>query len=267
MNDGPPARLRLHSQLSSGLTDEPVDDGQTQTRALGAGGKERFPGASQSVSRHPRSVIGKTELDAIPHSFQGDSDESLPFRLDDGRLRTLRGFALLGQSLPIFWIGIVLIFVFAANLQWLPAGTKGEGFISFKHLVLPTITLAWFPAASYLRITRTAMLEVMDSEYVKLARAKGVGRYAVWWKHAFRNAIIPPLTLSVFVLFGLMNGTVIVETVFSWPGLGRLAIQALQATDFPLLAGITIIYGGLFLIGILMLDIMYAFLDPRIKYS
>jgi peptide/nickel transport system permease protein len=178
-----------------------------------------------------------------------------------------RGFALLGQSLPIFWIGIVLIFVFAANLQWLPAGTKGEGFLSIKHLVLPTLTLAWYPAASYLRITRTAMLEVMDSEYVKLARAKGVGRYTVWWKHAFRNAIIPPLTLSVFVLFGLMNGTVIVETVFSWPGLGRLAIQALQATDFPLLAGITIIYGGLFLIGILLLDIMYVFLDPRIKYK
>ena len=178
-----------------------------------------------------------------------------------------RGFALLGQSLPIFWIGIVLIFVFAANLQWLPAGTKGEGFISIRHLILPTITLAWFPAASYLRITRTSMLEVMESEYVKLARAKGVGRYTVWWKHAFRNAIIPPLTLSVFVLFGLINGTVIVETVFSWPGLGRLAIGALQATDFPLLAGITIIFGALFLAGILMLDIVYALLDPRIKYK
>ena len=111
------------------------------------------------------------------------------------------------------------------------------------------------------------MLEVMESEYVKLARAKGVGRYPVWWKHAFRNAIIPPLTLSVFVLFGLMNGTVIVETVFSWPGLGRLAIGALQATDFPLLAGITIIFGALFLVGILALDIVYALLDPRIKYN
>lgn len=178
-----------------------------------------------------------------------------------------RGFAFMGQSLPIFWIGIVLIFIFAAKLQWLPAGTKGEGFISVKHLILPTITLAWYPAASYLRITRTAMLDVMESEYVKLARAKGVGRYTVWWKHAFRNAIIPPLTLSVFILFGLMSGTVIVETVFSWPGLGRLAIGALQATDFPLLAGITIIFGGLFLVGILVLDIVYAFLDPRIKYS
>ena len=179
-----------------------------------------------------------------------------------------RGFALLGQSLPIFWVGIVLIFFFAAQLQWLPAGTKGDaGFISFKHLLLPAVTLAWYPAASYLRITRTAMLEVLDSEYVKLARAKGVGMYTVWWKHAFRNAIIPPLTLSVFVLFGLVNGTVIVETVFAWPGIGRLAIEALWATDFPLLAGITVVFGALYLLMILMLDLVYAFLDPRIKYS
>lgn len=177
-----------------------------------------------------------------------------------------RGFALLGQSLPIFWIGIVLIFVFAARLQWLPAGTTGEGF-SFKHLILPTITLAWLPAASYLRITRTSMLEVMESEYVKLARAKGVGYRTVLWKHMFRNALIPPITLSLFVLLGLMNGTVLVETVFSIPGLGRLAIDALWATDFPLLAGITMIYGVAFVIAILLLDIFYAYLDPRIKYG
>ena len=178
-----------------------------------------------------------------------------------------RGFALLGQSLPIFWIGIVLIFVFSARFQWLPSGTMGEGFISIKHLILPTITLAWLPAASYLRITRTSMLEVMESEYVKLARSKGVSYRVVLWKHAFRNALIPPLTLSLFVFLGLMNGTVLVETVFSIPGLGRLAIDALWASDFPLLAGITIIYGVAFVIAILLLDIAYAYLDPRIKYS
>jgi peptide/nickel transport system permease protein len=177
-----------------------------------------------------------------------------------------RGFALLGQSLPIFWIGIVLIFVFAAELQWFPAGTKGEG-IAIRSFVLPTITLAWLPAASYLRITRTSMLEVLESEYVKFARAKGVRSQIVLWKHAFRNAIILPLTLSMFVLFGLVTGTVIVETVFSWPGLGRLAINALWATDYPLLAGITIIYGAAFVVAILLLDILYAFLDPRIKYG
>ncbi len=177
-----------------------------------------------------------------------------------------RGFALLGQSVPIFFIALVMIFIFAVWLQWLPSGTKGEG-IAVRNFIMPAIALAWFPAASYLRITRTAMLEILDSEFVKFARAKGVALDTVRWKHAFRNAIIPPLTLSVFVLFGLMNGTIIIETIFAWPGLGRLAIDALWATDFPLLAGLTIIYGAAFVTGILVLDIIYALLDPRIKYA
>ncbi len=177
-----------------------------------------------------------------------------------------RGFALFGQSVPIFWLALVLIFVFAVNLGWLPSGTKGEG-IAIRNFVLPAVTLAWFPAASYLRITRTAMLEILDSEFIKFARAKGVAQAPVRWKHAFRNAIIPPLTLSVFVLFGLLNGTIIIESVFAWPGLGRLAIDALWATDYPLLAGLTIIYGLAFVVMILSLDIIYAVLDPRIKYN
>ena len=176
-----------------------------------------------------------------------------------------RAFALFGQSVPIFWLALVFIFIFAVNLHWLPSGTKGEG-LAFRNFILPAVTLAWFPAASYLRITRTAMLEILDSEFVKFARAKGVSGDIVRWKHAFRNAIIPPLTLSVFVLFGLMNGTIIIETVFAWPGLGRLAIDALWASDFPLLAGVTIIFGAIFVFGILLLDIAYGLLDPRIKY-
>ncbi len=177
-----------------------------------------------------------------------------------------RGFALFGQSVPIFWLALVMIFLFAVNLGWLPSGTKGEG-IAIRNFIMPAVALAWFPAASYLRITRTAMLEILDSEFIKFARAKGVQGAPVRWKHAFRNAIIPPLTLSVFVLFGLLNGTIIIETVFAWPGLGRLAIDALWATDFPLLAGLTIIYGFAFVVMILSLDIVYALLDPRIKYN
>ena len=177
-----------------------------------------------------------------------------------------RGFALFGQSVPIFWLALVMIFVFAVNLGWLPSGTKGEG-LAIRNFIMPAVALAWFPAASYLRITRTAMLEILDSEFIKFARAKGVAQAPIRWKHAFRNAIIPPLTLSVFVLFGLLSGTIIIETVFAWPGLGRLAIDALWATDFPLLAGLTIIYGFAFVIMILSLDIVYALLDPRIKYN
>ena len=178
----------------------------------------------------------------------------------------LRGFALFGQSVPIFWLALVMIFIFAVNLGWLPSGTKGEG-LAIRNFILPAVTLAWFPAASYLRITRTSMLEILDSEFIKFARAKGVAQAPVRWKHAFRNAIIPPLTLSVFVLFGLLTGTIIIETVFAWPGLGRLAIDALWATDYPLLAGLTIIYGAAFVVMILSLDIVYALLDPRIKYN
>ena len=177
-----------------------------------------------------------------------------------------RAFALFGQSVPIFWLALVMIFLFAVNLGWLPSGTKGEG-LAIRNFIMPAVALAWFPAASYLRITRTAMLEILDSEFIKFARAKGVAQAPVRWKHAFRNAIIPPLTLSVFVLFGLLNGTIIIETVFAWPGLGRLAIDALWATDFPLLAGLTIIYGAAFVVMILSLDIVYALLDPRIKYT
>ncbi len=177
-----------------------------------------------------------------------------------------RGFALFGQSVPIFWLALVMIFLFAVNLGWLPSGTKGEG-LAIRNFIMPAIALGWFPAASYLRITRTAMLEILDSEFIKFARAKGVAQAPVRWKHGFRNAIIPPLTYSVFVLFGLLNGTIIIETVFAWPGLGRLAIDALWATDFPLLAGLTIIYGFALVVMIIALDIVYALLDPRIKYS
>ncbi len=178
----------------------------------------------------------------------------------------LRGLAFVGQALPVFWVAILLIFLFAVRLHWLPSGTRGEG-LAFSNFILPTITLGWLPAAAYLRLTRTAMLDVLDSEYVKLARAKGVGRYTVVWKHAFKNAIIPPLTLSAFVLFGFMSGAVIVETVFSWPGLGRLAVDALFASDFPLLSGITLIFGAAFVLVIIVLDILYAIVDPRIKFA
>ena len=161
-----------------------------------------------------------------------------------------RGFALFGQSVPIFWLALVMIFLFAVNLGWLPSGTKGEG-LAIRNFVMPAI----------------ALLEILDSEFIKFARAKGVAQAPVRWKHGFRNAIIPPLTYSVFVLFGLLNGTIIIETVFAWPGLGRLAIDALWATDFPLLAGLTIIYGFALVVMIIALDIVYALLDPRIKYS
>lgn len=175
-----------------------------------------------------------------------------------------RIFALVGQSAPTFWVGILLIVVFAVMLGWLPAGTRGEGF-PIRHLVLPAITLGWLPAASYLRFTRSAMLQVLDSEYIVLARSKGVSTRWVLWKHAFRNAIILPITLSAFILIGFISGTVVAEQVFSWPGLGRLAAQAIFDNDFPVLAVVVLLTAVVYVAVVLTLDILYAVLDPRIR--
>ncbi len=177
-----------------------------------------------------------------------------------------RSFALLGQTLPVFWIGIMGILIFAVQLGWLPSGTKGEG-ISIKHFIMPCIALGWFSAAGYMRLTRSAMLDVLDSEYIKLARAKGVGGSMVIWKHAFRNAIIPPLTFSGLILAAFVTGAVVVETVFAWPGLGRMAYTTVTQNDFPVMAGIVLLFTGIFLVVNFLVDVSYAYLDPRIRYG
>ena len=177
-----------------------------------------------------------------------------------------RGIALLGQTLPVFWVGIMGILIFAVQLRWLPVGTMPDEF-SFKHFIMPALTLGWFSAAGYLRLTRSAMLDVMDSEYIKLARAKGVNATAVLWKHAFRNAIIAPLTFSSLVLAGFITGAIVTETVFSWPGLGRLAFTAVDDNDFPLIVGLMLLFTFMFLVVNLITDILYAYVDPRIRYG
>ena len=177
-----------------------------------------------------------------------------------------RGVALMGQTLPVFWVGIMGILIFSVQLGWLPTGTKPDEF-SLKHFIMPAITLGWFSAAGYLRLTRSAMLDVMDSEYIKLARAKGVNATAVIWRHAFRNAIIAPLTFSSLVLAGFITGAIVTETVFSWPGLGRLAFTAVDDNDFPLMVGLILLFTFMFLIVNLLTDLLYADVDPRIRYD
>ena len=177
-----------------------------------------------------------------------------------------RGVALMGQTLPVFWVGIMGILIFSVHLGWLPTGTKPDEF-SFKHFVMPAITLGWFSAAGYLRLTRSAMLDVMDSEYIKLARAKGVNSTIVLWKHAFRNAIIAPLTFSSLVLAGFITGAIVTETVFSWPGVGRLAFTSVDDNDFPLMVGLMLMFTAMFLVVNLVTDVLYAYVDPRIRYS
>ena len=174
-----------------------------------------------------------------------------------------RIFALMGQALPPFWIGLVLILVFSVQFTWLPAGKMG----GIKHFILPTITLGWFSAAGILRLVRSSLLSVLDEEYIKLARAKGVAGRVVIWKHAFKNAIIPPLNYVGIMLGGLLTGTVVVESVFGWPGVGRLAISAILHNDFPVVGALVLMYTLFFIGANLLVDILQAYIDPRIRYT
>jgi peptide/nickel transport system permease protein len=172
-----------------------------------------------------------------------------------------RTIALFGQALPPFWIGLVLILIFSVQLGWLPTSQRG----GLDHYILPSITLGWLSAAGLLRLVRSSMLEVLDSEYVKFARAKGVKSNVVIWKHAFRNAIITPLTFAGLLMVGFLTGTVVTESVFAWPGLGRLTVEAINNNDFPLMTGSVLVFVVLYVGVMFLLDVMYALLDPRIR--
>ncbi len=178
-----------------------------------------------------------------------------------------RGFALFGQALPSFWLGLVLILLFAVTWGFFPAGRRGDGLWDVKHWVLPAITLGWGATAAYLRLTRSSMLEVLDSEFVKLARAKGVNYQKVIWKHALRNALIQPLTASTLILTGFLTGSIVVEQIFTWPGMGLMAINAVNNNDFPILQGVTLLFTIMYVLFIFATDMLYAVIDPRIRYE
>ena len=184
-----------------------------------------------------------------------------------------RSFALFGQALPVFWVGIMAVLLFSVKLGWVPSGTKSIaggfplGWENIRFFILPAVTLGWLAAAGYLRITRSAMLEVLDSEYIKLARAKGVSNQAVIWKHAFKNALIAPLTLSAIVMASFISGSVVIETIFAWPGLGRLMIEAVNDNDFPILTGGVLLFTAIMVSMNFLADIAYVYIDPRIKYA
>ncbi len=171
--------------------------------------------------------------------------------------------ALLGQSLPSFWLAIVMIWIFAVKLGWFP--TSGRG--GFDHMILPGIALGWFSVASFMRLTRSSMLNVLDSEYIKLARIKGLPEWKVIWKHGLKNAAIPPLTVFGAIVVGQMTGSVTIETVFAWPGIGLLALQAVNARDYQVIQAVTMFISVLFIGMNLLIDILYAYIDPRVRFT
>jgi peptide/nickel transport system permease protein len=165
--------------------------------------------------------------------------------------------------MPVFWLGIMLILLFAVWLKVLP--TSGVG--GWKNLVMPTFTLGWFVTASLTRLSRSAMLDVIDSEYIKMTRIMGVSEVSIVAKHAFKNASIPILTLGAVNFVMLLNGTVVTETVFNWPGIGRLVVEAINSRDFPVVQTCVLIASGMYIFANLLVDILYAYIDPRIRYQ
>jgi peptide/nickel transport system permease protein len=214
---------------------------------------ERLPNTLMLV---PLALVGAVVI-AIPLGLLAAVYRGTPVD------RVTGAIAVLGIATPSFWLGVVLIYVFSIKLGWLPSARMGGP----EHYILPTITLGAFLVAGMMRLVRSSVLEVLDSEFVKLARIKGLSQTVVIWKHCLRNALIPVVTLfGVFVAL-LVTGAIVTETVFAWPGVGRLTYEAVIFRDYPLLQAIILLKGVIVLGVNLGVDILYAYLDPRVRYA
>jgi peptide/nickel transport system permease protein len=171
--------------------------------------------------------------------------------------------AILGQSLPQFWVGIMLIQLFTVQLDVLPAAGTG----GITHYIMPAFTLGWWVAAAIMRLLRSSMLDALDGEYIKMARIKGLPEYKIVWKHTFKNALIPVLTFAGTYLATFITGAILVETVFAWPGLGRLVYDSIIWRDFPVLQTLVLMIAAVVISVNLFVDIAYAYIDPRIRYD
>ena len=172
-------------------------------------------------------------------------------------------FSLLGLAMPNFWLGPLLIIVFSIELGWLPVSGRG----SFNHLILPSLTLGMAMAAILTRMIRSSFLDVIHEDYIRTARAKGLSERSVWLKHVLRNSLLSVITIVGLQFGALLAGAIITETIFTWPGLGRLTIQAIQTRDYPLVQGCVLVIATSYLLVNLLTDILYHLVDPRISYG
>ncbi|OGN94550.1 MAG: hypothetical protein A2Y89_04130 [Chloroflexi bacterium RBG_13_51_18] len=189
-------------------------------------------------------VLGATKRDSI---------------LDNG----VKFLAIMGQALPGFWVAIMAVLIFSVHWEIFPAAGTG----GIEYYVLPVTTMLFFMLPGMMRLVRSTMLDVLDSEYIKLARIKGLSERTVIWKHALRNAIIAPLTVAGMMLAGLVNGAIIIENVFNWPGMGKLIVESTFGRDFPVVQAIAVIVAIMVLGMNFLVDIAYAYVDPRIRYE
>ena len=171
--------------------------------------------------------------------------------------------ALIGMSMPAFWFGMLLIMFFSVHLRWLPSSGSG----SWRHLVMPAISLGWYFAASHLRLTRSAMLESLQSDYVRLARLKGMPEWRVILRHALPGALIPVVTLAAINFVLMVNAAVVIETIYAWPGIGRLLYEAISFRDIPVIQAVVLMSGSMIVLLNLATDLLYVAIDPRIRHA
>lgn len=187
----------------------------------------------------------------------------------------IRFFSVVFRSVPIYWMALLLILVFSVYLGWLPSGTRKTISLTnqfdlwdrIEHLILPVVVLSLGPIAFFSRIMRTETLEVIHTDYIRTAKAKGLAPGSVWFLHAFRNALIPLMTILGPAIVGVLSGAVVVETIFAWPGMGRLTINAVFQQDYPMVLGTGLFFAALTIVGYLLTDIFYALVDPRVRLS
>jgi peptide/nickel transport system permease protein len=221
----------------------------------------RTPVMALYLSRLPNSVI--LALVAMVFSLLIGIPSGVLAAVRVGRFWDSAGkmFTLLGLSVPSFCVGLLMILFFSVYLRWLPSSGAGTP----MHLIMPAFALGWFFAAAHMRLTRSSMLEVLGSEYIKLARIKGLPQLLVIAKHAFKNALIPVLTLAGVNLVIMVNAAIVVEFVFAWPGIGRLLYEGVTFRDFPVVQGVVLMAGAMIVVVNLVVDILYAVIDPRIR--
>lgn len=172
-------------------------------------------------------------------------------------------FAMLGQAMPSFWVGLLLIVVVAVQLQWLPAYGRG----TFAHLILPAIALGWYPVAAMTRTLRSSMLDILESDYVRMERAIGLPERQIIWRYALRNAAVPLVTMVGVYFANMLGGAFVIEVVFAWPGVGRTVVEAVFARDFPVVQAGVVLASVVFVVVNLLVDLSYGFIDPRIRHD
>lgn len=230
---------------------------------LGNSVASNIPVASEIAAKFPNTLklaVTGTIIAIIIGSLAGVISAAKAYSIFDNISMI---FALIGVSTPAFWLGLMLILLFAVKLDWLPATGAG----TIKHLILPSITLGLLTAGIIARQTRSSMLETLQQDYVATARAKGLKETIIIYKHALKNALIPVVTIVGLQFGHLLGGAVLVESVFSWPGMGRLLVDSIFTRDYPIIQGAVLIFAATFSLVNLGVDLLYGSIDPRIKYE